>query len=207
MRTYVLVEGHGETDAVTNLLSRLAQERAPTLLPFASPIRVPGISSDENVVRHLELVRPKKDAKALVLLRDDEDGCPKRDAPPLGDKLRAQGLPFPSAAVLAYREYESLFLPCIELMAGRALDGRPGLLPEARYEGDFEARRGVKEWLTSQMPRGRRYKPTVDQLPLTRMVDFDVVRTKGLPWFGSLERALVFLEANLGSGGAAYPAA
>jgi hypothetical protein len=63
----------------------------------------------------------------------------------------------------------------------------------------------VKEWLTSQMPKGRSYKPTVDQLPLTRMVDFAVVREKGLPWFGSLERALRFLATNLGQTSAAYP--
>lgn len=63
----------------------------------------------------------------------------------------------------------------------------------------------MKEWLTSQMQPGRAYKPTVDQLPLTRMVDFAVVRERGLPWFGSLERALEFLGANLGKVGVAYP--
>lgn len=55
------------------------------------------------------------------------------------------------------------------------------------------------------MAQRKRYKPAVDQLPLTRMVDFDVVRQKGLPWFGSLERALAFLSEHLGEGGVAYP--
>lgn len=209
MRTYVLVEGHGEVEAVSNLLNRLALESAPSLLPFAPPIRVPDIASDESLAKYVELVRAKPDARALLALRDDDDGCPKVDAPPLGARLRALRLPFPSAAVLAYREYESLFLPCIENMAGLALvgpgGGRPGLRGDARYEGDFEALRGVKEWLTSQMPEGRAYKPTVDQLPLTRMVDFAVVRDKGLPWFGSLERALQFLAAHLGQPATAYP--
>jgi hypothetical protein len=94
-------------------------------------------------------------------------------------------------------------------MAGRPLPGtggdRPGLRADARYDGDFEAKRGVKEWLTSQMPAGRAYKPTVDQLPLTRMVDFGVLREKGLPWFGSLERALKFLALHLGQRATAYP--
>lgn len=209
MRTYVLVEGHGEEDAVGNLLSRLAIECAPALLPFARPIRVPNAASDDSVARYAELVRAKADAHAMLTLRDDEDGCPKVDAPPLAARLRLLRLPFPSAAVLAYREYESLFLPCIEIMAGKPLDGpggpRGGLRADASYEGDFEAKRGVKEWLTSQMPAGRSYKPTVDQLPLTRMVDFALVRDKGLPWFGSLERALRFLESNLGHPCVAYP--
>jgi hypothetical protein len=208
MRTYVLVEGHGEADAVLNLLTRLIADFAQHLPPFA-PIRVPSIAHDESLTKYVELVRVKPDARALLALRDDEDGCPRLDAPPLGARLRAMNLPFPAAVVLAYREYESLFLPCIEQMAGRSLDGpgggRPGLRADARYDGDFEAKRGVKEWLTSQMPPGRAYKPTVDQLPLTRMVDFAVVREKGLRWFGSLERAVQFLATHLGQPAMAYP--
>lgn len=147
--------------------------------------------------------------RTYVLIERHEDGCPRTDAPPLGERLRRLHLPFPSAAVLAYREYETLFLPCIEGMAGRPFDGpggaRSGLRADARYEGDFEAKRGVKEWLTAQMPERRAYRPTVDQLPLTRMVDLDVVRRSGLAWFGSLERALAFLASNLGQPATAYP--
>jgi hypothetical protein len=55
------------------------------------------------------------------------------------------------------------------------------------------------------MPAGRAYKPTVDQLPLTRMVDFATVREKKLSWFGSLERALRFLADNVGQRATAYP--
>jgi len=143
MRTYVLVEGNGEAEAVLNLLSRLAGECSAELLPFAKPIRVPGIASEDSLLKYIELVRAKADARALLALRDDEDGCPKTHARPLAARLRELGLPFPSAVVLAYREYETLFLPCIERMAGRPLEGpggaRPGLRPDARYEGDFEA--------------------------------------------------------------------
>jgi hypothetical protein len=114
VRTYVLVEGHGETDAVQNLLARLVQEAALALPTLASPIRAPGIASVSGLVKFAELVRAKPDAAALLALRDHDDGCPKTDAPPLGARLRELRLPFPSAAVLAYREYESLFLPCIE---------------------------------------------------------------------------------------------
>lgn len=54
------------------------------------------------------------------------------------------------------------------------------------------------------MPPGRRYKPSVDQKPLTELVDFEAVRASGLAWFGTLERALRFLDAHLGTS-AAYP--
>lgn len=136
MRTYVLVEGHGEAEAVLNLLTRVVHERDAAIPPFAPPIRVPGIARDEQLTKFVELVRGKPDAGALLALRDDEDGCPKADCPLLGALLRGLNLPFPSAVVLAYREYETLFLPCIDRMAGRALDGPGGARPGfARMRG------------------------------------------------------------------------
>lgn len=210
MTVFVLVEGHGEVDAVSNLLARLIADLG---LPLGSlaPIRAPGMTNEERLKRYVELVRAKPNVDALVVLRDDDDGCPKTDAPRLAGLLRSLNLPFPCAVVLAYREYESLFLPCVEQMAGRPLVGthgmsRPGLRADARFDGNYEAKRGVKEWLSSQMAEGKAYKPTVDQLPMTRMVDFAVVRKSGLPWFGSLERALRYLATSKGTTGVAYPA-
>jgi hypothetical protein len=49
-----------------------------------------------------------------------------------------------------------------------------------------------------------RYKPTLDQLALTRMVDFKDLRAARLPAFGTLERALRFL-ASARVAGAVYP--
>lgn len=48
------------------------------------------------------------------------------------------------------------------------------------------------------------YKPTLDQLPLTRLLDFDLLRERQIPCFGTLERALVFLAQNIGTA-ATYP--
>ncbi len=50
--------------------------------------------------------------------------------------------------------------------------------------------RGVGEWLSKHFAGGGKYKPTVHQLPFTRMLDFAVLRASGLPCFGSFERAL-----------------
>ena len=59
----------------------------------------------------------------------------------------------------------------------------------------WEARRGLKEWLTKSFPPNRSYKPTLDQLPMTRMIDFTVLRAAEVPCFQTLERALTFLAA------------
>src|SRR6185369_11348109 len=123
-----------------------------------------------------------------------DDACPKHKAPSMAQWLRDLQLPFPSAVVLLNPEYEVLFLPCIERMAGKPLRSgpvvRPGLQPGTRWEGAWESRRGIKEWLSAQFPPNRSYKPTLDQLPLTRLIDFDVLRNADLPCFGTLERAL-----------------
>lgn len=207
---YVIVEGHGESDAVSNLLYRLQDYLGLTQRTWARPSRGKNLLKREGLHQYSEAVRARGDAEALVVLVDDEDGCPKTDGPEMASWLRALSLPFPAAVVLAFREYESLFLPCIPVMAGQTLKGAagqelPGLVSGARWVGDYEAKRGVKEWLTSQMPRGRSYKPTVDQLPMTRMVDFNLVRQAGLPWFGTLERALRFIDAHSGQPREVYP--
>jgi hypothetical protein len=108
-----------------------------------------------------------------------------------------------------YREYETLFLPCIARMAGQDLvspEGirRRGIVPDATFDGDPEAPRNAKGVITSLMPAGRAYKPTVDQLPLTQLLDFDDLRRARLPCFGTLERALGFL-ARGAPAGAVYP--
>ncbi len=66
-------------------------------------------------------------------------------------------------------------------------------------------RRGVKEWLSGQFPKGRSYKPSIDQLPMTRMLDFNDLRDSGLPCFGTLERALKFLDQHRGRLAVVYP--
>lgn len=213
-RGYLVVEGHGDGQAALNLLARLAKDLRLAGLHWADPIRGRNLHQERGVQRAGELVRRKGDAAALLLLRDEDDGCPKDTAPVAAGWLRNLALPFPSAVVLAHREFEAFFLPCLSRMAGRKLVGpegieRPGLIPGSVFSGDPESLRGVKEWLSRHMPAGRAYKPTLDQLALARMVDFRVLRVCNppLPCFGSLERAVQFLYRQLHLGGVeVYPA-
>lgn len=199
-RAYLVVEGHGDGQAALNLVTRLAADLGLSGLHWAAPIRGLNLHRERGVQRAAELVRSKSDAEALLLVRDEDDGCPKDLAPLAGSWLRQLSLPFPSAVVLAHREFEAFFLPCLPRMAGRKLvspEGieRSGLQSGTRFEGDPESVRGVKEWLTAHMPTGRAYKPTLDQLALARLVDFTLLRASEppLPCFGSLERAVRFI--------------
>jgi hypothetical protein len=59
--------------------------------------------------------------------------------------------------------------------------------------------------LSSKLPKGRSYKPTLDQLPMTRRIDLSELRAADVPSFGSFERGLAYLRDHLGERGAVYP--
>ena len=196
----VLVEGQGDVLTVGNLLARLSADRGATL-PWSIPVRWPNLHLERGVRTGAEFVRAKTNVRALLILRDEDDACPKYRGPEMANWLRRLDLPFPAAVVLLHPEYEVLFLPCLDLMAGRLLDGRPGLNAGTAWDGtSWEARRGLKEWLSRHFPQHRRYKPTLDQLPLTRMLDFDRVRSAEVPCFRTLERAVSFLDLSQDTG-------
>ncbi|MCB9473181.1 MAG: DUF4276 family protein [Candidatus Delongbacteria bacterium] len=200
----MLVEGEGEVHAAGNLIARLSADLG-LQLHWAPPIRWPNLHCKDAVERGASFIRSKPDAELLLILRDEDDGCPKDLGPRTAEWVRQLNLPFPAAVVLLNPEYEVLFLPCIDKIRGKHLDGRPGLQADAEWVADsFEAHRGVKEWLTQQFPRNRTYKPTLDQLPMTRMLDFATLRSSGLSCFGTLERALSFLNQSTGQNGV-YP--
>lgn len=192
------MEGHGEIRAVANLVARLSHE-VGFYLPWTQPRRWLNLhqwvaQSRGGVMAGAEFIRSKPDAGALLILRDEDDACPKDLAPQIAEQLRMLNLPFPTAYVLLHPEYEVLFLPCLPQMGFPLWD-----------RDSWEARRGIKEWLSGQLPRGRSYKPTVDQLPMTQQIDFQILRGANVPSFGSLERALGFLAVNLDVAGSAYP--
>jgi hypothetical protein len=43
------------------------------------------------------------------------------------------------------------------------------------------------------MPRGQSYKPSVDQLAFTQLIDLEELAAANVPCFGTLERAVAFL--------------
>jgi hypothetical protein len=201
---YVLVEGQGEVGAAHNLVSRISQELGLSVV-WALPMRWNNIHQARGLQKGVEFIRRKVDAGALLFLRDEDDACPKEKGPEMAKVLASLAPPCPSAVVLLHPEYEVLYLPCLSRMAGQLLDGRPGFGPDVRWDGSsWEARRGVKEWFSKQLPPGRSYKPTLDQLPMTRMIDFGLLRDASIPCFGTLERALTFLDRS-GDDRGVYP--
>lgn len=200
-RIYLVVEGHGEVRAALNLITRLTKELELPLPTFADPpLRGVALHTRAGVLKTCEILRRKSDCVGCLLLRDEDDGCPAARGPEAAAWVAEAGLSFPVAVVLAHCEYEAWFLPCIHLLAGRPLvdpngQSRPGIRPGTTFQGNPESIRGVKEWLTRHFPDGKSYKPTLDQLSLTRMLDLSLLRASQVPSFDTLIRALGFLAA------------
>jgi hypothetical protein len=207
-RTYILVEGHGEVDAAGNLVSRLSRELGLALF-WPSPIRWKNLHQKDGILKGANFIRNKGDAGALLILRDEDDRCPRDFGPVMAGWLREARLPFPASIVLLHPEYEVLFLPCLDRMAGRPLGAgvttRPGLTAGTTWEGSWELRRGIKEWLSDHFPPGRSYKPAQDQLAMTRLLDLPTLRSADVPSFGTLERAVRFLASVKTGEGDVYP--
>ncbi len=201
---HILVEGHGEVGAAHNLVVRLAAELG-IFTPWSAPRRWKNLHLWEarsvgGVRKAAGLFRRKAGTAALLILRDGDEECPREVAPRMAAQLRALRLPFPVAYVLFQPEYEVLFLPCLSAM--HELGFPTGL----HYDRtDWEARRGIKEWLSLHLPAGTSYKPTVLQKRMTEKIDLTVLRGAGVPCMGSLERALRFLADHQGQAGEVYP--
>lgn len=210
---YIVSEGHGEDQALPNLLYKLCQVSAYFHVShFEKTIRSPTQLKNEDSFRHAcTLLRAKRDCAFALFLRDCEDACPGKLGPQFAEVLRKEELPFPSAVVLFYREYETLFLASLPSLAGKDLPGpggitRPGIPAGATYPGDVTARRDAKGEIGRLM--GSRYKPSVDQLALTRHLDVHILRASNLDCFGVLERALAFCAkeaCNPSAPGRVYP--
>ena len=97
---YILVEGHGEVGAAHNLITRLSVE-AGLHLPWTTPRRWKNLHQWKarragGIQAGAEWCRTKADAGMLLILRDEDDACPKALAPEVAAwdcVARSAGLP------------------------------------------------------------------------------------------------------------------
>ena len=158
-----LVEGPGDAAAVPGLLRKLLKASGRYDWQPGGIMRVGELPKlRRNLPRTAEALRIKLRAgegHAVLVLLDLDDGCPRAEALALAAELAAFGLPGPVAVVLAYREYEEWL---VASLASIAL-ATPLLPDELRRDYPVEGKRGVKEWLTRQMPAGFIYRETIHQ--------------------------------------------
>jgi hypothetical protein len=212
---YLVREGEGEEDALPNLISRVRDRLG---------IHLPHIPRDGNwrkqlllegqVLTTCEQIRGIGTCEALLLTRDadnddlPEQDCPRFSAPAMAHWVRQLNLPFPTAVVLFYKEYETLFLAGAGAMAGKeVIDSRGRLLhtisDDVTGHPQPEHPRDAKGWVDRKIVPG--YKPMLFQTSVTRLLDLDSMEESQLPSYVHFERALRFLSEHLGEHGAVYP--
>jgi hypothetical protein len=173
MKVGVIVEGHGEVQAVPILLRRILRELAPALNPsLLTPHRVPRgqLVTREGLGRAIELMARKvgDDGRILVLL-DADDDLPCVLGPRLLEQARTCRPDRDISVVIAKREYEAWFLASAESLRGQRRlpeDLAPPPAPENV--------RDAKGWLGERMLDG--YSETVDQPALTSLFDLTAAR-------------------------------
>ncbi len=171
-----LVEGHGEVLSFPILLRRIIAEIDPSATPavpkgFRHPSgsmrRVGGLEAAINAVAE------KHPEHAILVLIDSDDDCPKNLGPELKRRANDARPDLRISVVLAHREYEAWYLAAAESLAGKRNLSHDLIAPT-----DPEGIRGAKKWLTKQMPGSNKYRPTVDQAPLSQEFDLELARAR-----------------------------
>lgn len=203
-RIVPIVEGDGEVEAVPILLRKVLGRLERWDIDVARPknahsrnnlLKVGGIE------RFIQLAVSEPDCRAVLVLVDADNDCSVELGANLAERVRLSGCLQPAAVVCATREYEAWFLASLESIAGRNVSGKSGLPTGLKYEGDVESLRGVKEWLSKQFPKGRAYKETLDQSPLTQHLEIDQVLSRSRS-FRRLYHAIEELTLSIDGGSA-----
>jgi hypothetical protein len=165
-----IVEGHGEVEAVSALLYRIAASvQFEGLLRVNPPIRVKaGAFLNDKIYFHkqvtLATAKATQAGGSVLILLDCEDDCPGTLGPDLLQRARAVRANVDIFVALAYREYETWFIT-----AARSLRGRRGLPPDLDPPAKPESIRNAKGWLSDRMKVT--YDPIIHQLEFTREFD------------------------------------
>ena len=178
-----IVEGPGEVDAIPILLHKLFQELENFNFQVAIPKNAHGSSNlqkpggIERFVRYAWL-EPKCAAVLIIIDGDTGDSCAMVTARNLAARITALNGPHPVAIVVANREYEAWFLASLPSIVGQQISESLKFPRNAIFVDDPEAIRGVKAWLTRQLPRGKVYKETEHQAPMTRLINLTLARSR-----------------------------
>jgi hypothetical protein len=172
----LIVEGHGEAEALPLLVRRIAQSVAPTRVPrILRPYRVSRnqLVQQGQLERVVDYMASKVDKHGrLLILIDADDDCPATLGPDLHRRACSARPDRRIAVVVAQREFEAWFLA-----AAKSLRGRRGLPQNLSAPAKPESIRGAKEWLDARMADG--YRETLDQPAFTQLMDLAEARAAG----------------------------
>ncbi len=163
MTLQVIVEGHGEVDALPVLLRRLQVQCGSFELKIGRPYRAnrSQLLQKGSLQSAIGVLSAQADeCSGILILFDGDDDCPRELGPRIQRWAQEQARGTPCEVVVAWREYEAWFLASVG-----------SVLPGAPEHNDPEGPRDAKGALSARMPAGRSYQPRVDQPPFTARFD------------------------------------
>lgn len=171
---FPIVEGHGETQAVTLLIRRIAEEICLGVSAHvAEAYRVPKtrmLADDPSDLRRaVQLgalkIRDGGGGGAVLIVLDADDDCPVELADRLATVIARPDIEI--AVVIADHEYEAWFLAAAE-----SLRSHRKVRKDCRSAEAPEAVRHAKQWLANHvlLPNAG-YRETIDQVALTARLD------------------------------------
>lgn len=168
-----IVEGDGELDAIPVLLRRILHENFQVFdWEIGKPKKAHSLPAFRrrlsDFIRYSQI---EPDATHILIVMDLDDGCPREELLSLVEEIRQTSPQIPVLVVLAHREYEAWFLASLPSLVEQ------NCLPaNCVFDGEVEGIRGVKEWLTHQMPRGITYKETSHQASWSAQMDIGMAQ-------------------------------
>ena len=168
-----VVEGPGDRSAVPGLLQRILHHFNRYDIQVREPKTANGKSNllkkYENFV---EYASGEPGCVGILVLLDADDDCPVKEVHKLIERTQALNLQQSVRIVYANREYETWILASIDSEQGGRIRASLGIDGSESYQGDVDCIH-AKSWLKGKMPRGRSYKETSDQRPLTAFIDIE----------------------------------
>ncbi|MBB1254650.1 DUF4276 family protein [Streptomyces alkaliterrae] len=164
-----IVEGHGEVQAVRQLVTRIAIEHLNTWVEVAQPFRLDAgkMRKPDELAKavRLQAVRVQGRPGGVLILRDGDDNdvdCPVELARLIAPAPEL--VPVAVEVVIARHEYEAWFLAAAE-----SLRGHPAMRDDATAPRRPETRRGAKTQLQAMMHES--YKETLHQARFSSLMD------------------------------------
>ena len=168
-----IVEGHSEVLSIPAFLRRVLKDSHIFDFEVDRAIREHRnrLVKPDVLINRIRMAEHRPGCSAVLVVFDADDDAACELGPRLLGSLERAGITTPRCVVLAVREIEAWLLAGVE-----SLRGCRGIPEDLSPPENPESIRGAKEWLDRSMKAG--YKPTIDQLPLLKQLDYSMARSR-----------------------------
>jgi hypothetical protein len=181
-RPVLLVEGHGDQQALPELLRRIVADRGLfQITPAPRPIKsgeIAKLRRPGQLERFIVYGCSREDGDGVLLVLDCDDECPREVADEFLQRINTikPAIDKPVGIAFLKREFESLFLVCAHALAAQ--------YPECVWnfddfssDADMEEIRAAKQ-LLNRLMKVRTYKETRDQVRFVNALDLIRLRAR-----------------------------